>query len=110
LIPLPAEWCCSWAALLVSLLGIGMHSNFLAEALGWYQREVYATMKTMLIAQIVQVLLTVLPGSVMKRGLDALLDIVEQSVKDSSNRIDDQLLLPLCAKIREELDIPEFGQ
>ena len=65
------------------------------------------SMKTILINTFLQALLALLDGPVIKRGLDALLDAVEDAVVESENRVDDVIVLTLVQKIREELDIPD---
>lgn len=65
-------------------------------------------MKAQIISALVQTLLLLLDGPTVKRALDALLDIAEEAAVRSDNQIDDLIVLPLCAKVREELQIPEF--
>lgn len=64
-------------------------------------------MKSMMIAQLVNVLLTVVPDNMLKSLLDSLLDKIEEAVIDSSTKLDDAIVLPLVNKIRQQLDIPD---
>lgn len=65
-------------------------------------------MNHVLISALSHALVAMLDDDTVKRVLDAGLDIVEDAVRDSSNPLDDALLLPLCKKIRDNLDIPEY--
>lgn len=60
-----------------------------------------------LISQIIALLLSLLGKEAFKNAVDKLLDSVEQSVFDSDNKIDDAIVLPLCKKARELLDVPD---
>ena len=65
-------------------------------------------MNQVIISALIQARLALLDGPTIKRGLDALLDIAEEQAVRSDNKIDDLVVLPICKKIREQLDIPEF--
>ena len=43
----------------------------------------------------------------IKRFLDFGLDLLENAVESSENKIDDQLVLPVCRIIRESLNIED---
>ena len=60
------------------------------------------------ISTFVQALIAALPPDLAKRGLDSLLDVVEDAVARSDTQVDDALVLPLCATLRKQLNIPEF--
>lgn len=64
-------------------------------------------MKAMLIQQLMAILLGMLSPEVMKKGVDALLDVVEDSVENSKTGMDDIIVLPLAATIRKTFDIPD---
>lgn len=64
-------------------------------------------MKTLLIQQLISVLLSMLTSDVMKKIVDVMLDMAEEAAKDSTNTIDDAIVLPLCAQIRKTFDIPD---
>lgn len=52
-------------------------------------------------------LISNLPVEVVKRATDAFLDIVEDAVKKTENKIDDSFVLPICALIRKAFDVPD---
>jgi hypothetical protein len=64
-------------------------------------------MRSILIAQLVNVLLNILSNDVMKLAVDKMLDFVEDYVTDTTNKVDDALVLPLCRRIRETFDVPD---
>ena len=59
-----------------------------------------------LIGKLVPALIALLPNDVLKRAIDALLDKIEEAVKESRTPIDDAVVLPLCALIRSTMSIP----
>ena len=48
-----------------------------------------------------------LDEATIKKFIDAGLDAIEDTVADSSNTIDDALVLPLCKRLRTALDVPD---
>uniref|UniRef100_A0A6M3MBI8 Uncharacterized protein n=1 Tax=viral metagenome TaxID=1070528 RepID=A0A6M3MBI8_9ZZZZ len=52
-------------------------------------------------------LLKVLRPEVLKKSVDAMLDVIEDSVEKSANKVDDIVVLPLCALIRRTFDVPD---
>lgn len=60
-----------------------------------------------LVKQILTLILSMLKPEQFKKLVDALLDKIEEIVSDSENKIDDALVLPLCRKARELLDVPD---
>lgn len=56
---------------------------------------------------VVNQLLGLLPGNILREGLDALFDKIEDRVADSDTPIDDQLALPVIRMLRSQLDIPD---
>lgn len=48
-----------------------------------------------------------LPDDVVKKALDRLLDVIEDAIEKSENKIDDALVLPALQFIREQLGIPD---
>jgi hypothetical protein len=64
-------------------------------------------MRSILIAQLVNVLLNILSNDIMKLAVDKMLDFIEDYVTDSANKVDDALVLPLCRRIRETFDVPD---
>ena len=65
------------------------------------------TMQTLLIQQLVNVLIMSLSTEVLKKGLDGLLDLAEESVMKSENMLDDAVVLGLCQQIRRAFDVPD---
>jgi len=60
-----------------------------------------------LLTLLVQTLLSLATPEVLKKMADMLLDFVENFVAGTASTIDDDLVLPLCRKIREAFDIPD---
>ena len=58
---------------------------------------------------IITSILTAILGSLSKEKfnsiVDGLLDVIEEKVKATPNKIDDAVVLPLCTKVRELLDV-----
>ncbi len=65
-------------------------------------------MKTTLIASLITALIKMLPSDTIKKGIDSLLDRVEDAVAKSPNKLDDSILT-LCGVIRQQLNIPDNG-
>lgn len=63
-------------------------------------------MKTTLIASLLTALIKMLPADAIKKGIDGLLDRIEDFVSKSPNKLDDSIL-PLCGVIRQQLNIPD---
>ena len=64
-------------------------------------------MKTKILTMLLEYLLSALTPELMRKAIDQLLDIAEQAAADSENKVDDAIVLPLCAMIRESFDIPD---
>ena len=60
-----------------------------------------------IIASLIAGLLKALSPEVVKKGVDAMLDKIEDSVSGSKNKVDDMIVLPLCKTIREALNVPD---
>lgn len=60
-----------------------------------------------ILAQILALLLSMLSKEQGKELLDGVFDKIEENVKKSANTWDDTLVLPLIAKAREVLDVPD---
>lgn len=60
-----------------------------------------------IISSLISVILGQLSGETFRKVIDGLLDKVEESVIGSSNKIDDIVVLPLCKKVRELLNVPD---
>lgn len=52
------------------------------------------------------ILFNMLPDNIVKDGLKSFLDTIEDSVKNSSTKIDDAVLLPIILTLRTQLNIP----
>lgn len=59
------------------------------------------------IAALMGALLRLLTPEVVKIGIDKFLDVVEDAVAKSGNKIDDAIILPLIGNIRTALNIPD---
>ncbi len=64
-------------------------------------------LQTILIQQLVSALVVMMSPEVMKRGLDALLDAIEEAVGKTENRVDDIVVLGICQQIRRAFDVPD---
>jgi len=62
-------------------------------------------MSTTFIGSLIQALLKILPEDVIKKGIGALLSKVEEAVKNSENKIDDAIVLPIISVIKKQLGI-----
>ena len=58
-----------------------------------------------LISQLISVLITQLAPNVAKLAVAAILDVVEQAIKDTNTKTDDAILLPLIRAIRETYEL-----
>ena len=63
-----------------------------------------------LITQIINLLLTMVGKEQYKEIVDSIIDKVEEAVEKSDNKIDDAVILPLCLKVREILDVPDEAE
>ena len=55
----------------------------------------------------IELVLMMLSKDVLKKCVDALLDVIEDATSATENKVDDALVLPLCARIREAFNIPD---
>ena len=67
----------------------------------------FLTPATQVVNLMLPMLLTLIPDDIMVRGLDALLDAVEDAIAKSESNIDDALLLPLISGLRQKFDVPD---
>ena len=63
--------------------------------------------KMMMLQSLVNVVLAAASPEVLKSLVDGILDIIEDACFNSSNTIDDQLILPMCQKVRDVFGIPD---
>lgn len=59
----------------------------------------------LVLSQLVSVLITQLAPNIAKLVVSAILDVVEQAIKDTNTKTDDAILLPLVRAIRETYDL-----
>ena len=64
-------------------------------------------MKNKFLLWLVEQLLKMLSPELLKEAIDGLLDFIEDKVADSETVIDDKLVLPIVAMIREAFNIPD---
>jgi len=64
-------------------------------------------MKNAFLGQLINFLLTALTPEMMKRAVDAVLDVAEKAVAESETKLDDTIVLPLIALIRNSFNIPD---
>ena len=64
-------------------------------------------MKAKLIGSLIGMLLQLLTPELLKEFTDNALDFIEAKVLGSKSKIDDAIILPLCATIREAFNIPD---
>jgi len=59
------------------------------------------------IVKLIALVLSLLNIERLRLVADAILDVIEKSVEESSTKVDDVLVLPLCKRIREAFNIPD---
>lgn len=59
------------------------------------------------ITALVQILLSMLSSTALKNLVDALLDMIEDAVKNSESDVDDAIVTPLIQTIRATFEIPD---
>lgn len=64
-------------------------------------------MKAQLLQLLITTLMTFFSEDLMKKFADTLLDFVEDKVAGSKSTLDDRLVLPLCARVRQAFNIPD---
>lgn len=62
---------------------------------------------TTIAGPLLQMLLSQVTPDVVKRAADKALDVVEEAAADSSTKIDDVVVLPLCKTLRAAFDIAD---
>lgn len=60
-----------------------------------------------LIAALMGGLLRLLTPEVIKKGIDAFLDAIENAVANTDNKIDDKIVLPTIAALRAAIGVPD---
>lgn len=64
-------------------------------------------MNKAIITQMVTLLLGMVSPELLKKGVDALLDIIEDAVAGSKNTYDDAIVMPVVNLIRTTFDIED---
>ena len=64
-------------------------------------------LQTILIQQLVSALVVMMSPEILKKGLDALLDTIEEAVGKTENTVDDIVVLGICQQIRRAFDVPD---
>lgn len=64
-------------------------------------------MKAQLLQLLITTLMTFFTEDLMKKFADTLLDFVEDKVAGTKSTLDDRLILPLCARVREVFNVPD---
>ena len=64
-------------------------------------------MRAKIIAKLFEILLGLFPPELLKGFVDSLIDLIEDAVAKSENKLDDQVVLPLCDMIRSAFGIPD---
>lgn len=67
----------------------------------------FLTPTTQIVNLLVPTLLSLVPDDIMQRGLDALLDVVEDAVAKSSTPVDDAVVLPIIVALRAKFKIAD---
>lgn len=64
-------------------------------------------MQAKILAGLVQVMLTILTPELLKDFADKILDFAEDKVLGTKSKVDDALVLPLCALVRKTFGIED---
>lgn len=67
----------------------------------------FLTPTTQIVTLLVPTLLALVPDDIMQRGLDALLDVVEDAIAKSSTPMDDAVVLPIIVALRAKFKIAD---
>lgn len=67
----------------------------------------FLTPATQVLNMLLPSLLSLIPDDIMERGVDALLDVIETAIATSPTPVDDALVLPLVAALRNKLNVPD---
>lgn len=68
---------------------------------------IFLTPTTAIINAMLPTLMALIPDDIMQTALDKLLDAVEDAIAKSETKVDDALVLPLLAALRQKLDVPD---
>lgn len=56
---------------------------------------------------LVNILLPMISADIIKKGLDAFFDVIEDAVEKSKTQVDDIVVLPIIKLLRNALDVPD---
>lgn len=68
---------------------------------------IFLTPTTAIVNAMLPTLMALIPDDIMQTALDKLLDAVEDAIAKSETKVDDALILPLLAALRQKLDVPD---
>jgi hypothetical protein len=71
------------------------------------ENKVSDKIKDKLIVWLMGVMIARLQDEDLKKWVDWALDLVEEKVKESPNKYDDMIVLPICKLARATFDIPD---
>ena len=64
-------------------------------------------MKVQLLSSLMGIVVRMLTPELLKNFMDMVLDFIEDQVEGSASKVDDAIVLPLCALIRATFDVPD---
>jgi hypothetical protein len=67
----------------------------------------FLTPTTQIVNLLVPSILALVPDDIMHKGLDALLDVVEDAIAKSSTPMDDAVVLPIIVALRAKFKIAD---
>jgi hypothetical protein len=59
------------------------------------------------VGALIPALLRLLTPELVKTAVNAFIEVIEDASRNSTNTVDDALVLPLCKTIRTALDVPD---
>lgn len=68
---------------------------------------IFLTPTTAIVNAMLPTLMALIPDDIMQTALDKLLDAVEDAIAKSETKVDDALVLPLLAALRQKLNVPD---
>ena len=68
---------------------------------------IFLTHTTAVINVLMPTLMSLIPDDIMQVAVDRLLDSIEEAIANSATPIDDALVLPVIAALRNKLRVPD---
>ena len=68
---------------------------------------IFLTPTTAVINVLMPTLMSLIPDDIMQVAVDRLLDSIEEAIANSATPIDDALVLPVIAALRNKLRVPD---